>query len=194
MKTRIITFTLLTSLVAAGGAWAQVPKLWQVGVSGGASLPMSDAKDVLNNGYNLQGFLSFGLPGLPIGFRAALNYESFDFKQAVVGAEGKGTVLGGVANAIYRFPMGMVTPYVTAGLGAYNTKAEVTAGPVTGSVSNMNFGINGGAGLEFHLGAITAFAEGKMENIYTDQGWSSTVSGGQAPSTRIVPLTFGVLF
>src|SRR5262249_21605029 len=77
MKTKIVTIILLTGLVAANGAWAQVPKLWHIGVSGGASMPMNDAKDVLKNGYNLQGFVSFSLPGLPMNLRAALNYESF---------------------------------------------------------------------------------------------------------------------
>ena len=192
MKTRIVTLTLFMSL-AAGGAWAQVPKLWHVGVSGGTSLPLNDAKDVLKNGYNLQGFVTFALPGAPVGFRAALNYESFDFKQAL-GAAGTGSLLSGVANASYRFPLGVVTPYVTAGLGAYNTKSEITSGPITGSASNVNFGINGGAGVEFHFGMVRAFAEGKLENIYTDQGWSAAVGGAQNLTTQIVPVTFGVVF
>ncbi len=191
MKAKIVTIILLTGLVAANGAWAQVPKLWHIGVSGGTSLPMNDAKDVLKNGYNLQGFVSFALPGLPMHVRAALNYESFDFKQAL-GAAGTGSLLGGVANATYRFPLlGMITPYVTAGLGAYNTKSEVTSGPVTGSVSNVNFGINGGAGVELHLGSINAFAEGKLENIYTDKGWSTSA---QNLNTQVIPITFGVMF
>jgi opacity protein-like surface antigen len=83
------------------------------------------------------------------------------------------------------FPVGPIKPYVTAGLGAYHINSSATGLP---DASTTKFGIDGGLGVEFKLGGISAFAEGKYENIYTDQGINQNLK------TQIVPVTFGVFF
>ncbi len=194
MKRIIVTALALVALLAASAAQAQVPRIWRIGIAGGPSLPMSDAKDALDNGYNLQGFVSFALPGVPVGLRASVDYQRYDMKNAAVGVEGTGSVLGGVANASWRIPLPVVTPYLTAGVGAYNTKAEVSSPTLDVSESSTNLGINGGAGAEVHLGGFTAFLEGRLVNIYTDQGWSSGLGSTRSFDTQLFPISVGIIF
>ncbi|MEK7329775.1 MAG: hypothetical protein AAB113_03140 [Candidatus Eisenbacteria bacterium] len=86
---------------------------------------------------------------------------------------------------------GPVKRYIIAGLGAFNTRTDVAN---AGKLSQTQFGVDGGAGVEFRLGAISGFIEGKLQNIFTDQGFSSALGSAKEFSTRIIPVTFGVFF
>jgi hypothetical protein len=114
-----------------------------------------------------------------------------DLKADSTGLNGTGSILSGLANVTLGVSAGPVKPYVLAGLGAFNTKTQVTGAP---SASQTQFGIDGGVGVEFKLGAISGFIEGKIENIFTDQGFSSALGSAKEFSTRIIPVTFGVFF
>ena len=46
----------------------------------------------------------------------------------------------------------------------------------------------GGAGLAFTLGRIDAYVEGKVQNVYSDQGLIDT------KSIRVIPVSFGIVF
>ncbi len=54
-----------------------------------------------------------------------------------------------------------------AGLGAFNVKDMINAANASSSVSNTNFGVDGGGGVEIKLGRLSAFAEAKIQNVYS---------------------------
>jgi opacity protein-like surface antigen len=159
---------------------------FQVGFGGGMSVPVSDAKDGLKNGFHGQAMVKWNVPAMPFGLRGTVGYERMDLKSLSPGTDGTGSILSGLGNVTVGMPVGPIKPYLLAGLGAFNTKTDV-AGATT---SQTRLGIDGGAGVEFNLGPISGFVEGKLENIFTDQG----IGSAQDFSTRIIPVTFGIFF
>ena len=75
-----------------------------------------------------------------------------------------------------------------AGLGAFNVKDVIDAAS-TQSASKTNFGVDGGGGVEIKLGRLSAFAEAKIQNVYTKN--SGVISKS---SIQTVPVTFGLMF
>ena len=185
MKRRIVMCAVALSLALLHSAAVARPV--KIGFGGGMSVPVSDAKDAFKNGFHGQAMVKWEAPVLPLALRASVGYSQLDLKSLAPGVDGKGKILSGLANVSWGFPVGPVKPYIIAGVGAFNLKSEVggTSGP-----SETKFGIDGGAGVEFKLGGISAFVEGKVENIFTDQGLASS----QAFDTMIVPVTFGIFF
>jgi hypothetical protein len=176
--------SLLLLQSAPAGA---IGRPFQIGFGGGMSVPVSNAKDALKTGFHGQAMLKWKVPTMPLSLRGAVGYERMDLKSLAPGVDGTGSILSGLGSVTLGMPVGPIRPYVLAGLGAFNTKTEVTG---ASSASETKFGINGGAGVEFNLGAISGFAEGKVENIFTDQG----IGSAQDFSTRIIPVTFGIFF
>lgn len=170
---------------------------------GGASVPVGSYKDALEPGWNGQGSLIFNFAGLPFALRADLNYNRFSFKENLPFSPGgtPGTVssddltqqiLGGLANVTIPFRMGMITPYVTAGLGAFNIKTDLDgASSGIDEESQTKFAINGGAGFSLRLLGASAFIEAKVNNVYTEKGF---ISNQELKSLQFVPVTFGFVF
>ena len=129
---------------------------------------------------------------MPLRFRAALGYEKFDIEDIVPGQEGDGKILSGIGNVMVTFPLGPARPYVTAGLGAFHVKRRVEGSGTTTRSSETKFGIDAGAGVEFRIGVLKGFVEGRVENAFTDDGFNPALAGGG--STTIVPVTFGLIF
>ena len=172
----------------------------RVGFGGGVSVPVSDAKDVLKNGVNGSGFVLVNLlgAGLP-ALRFALAYDRFDYKPAAAnGAVGStstinpGTsqIFGGTGGIKIHLIPGPVSPYAMAGIGAFNVRDLVnsTSGVQT-TLSNTNFGVDGGAGIELRFGRLSGFVEGRIQNVFTQSSGLIKRS-----SIQSVPVTFGVLF
>ena len=159
-----------------------------VGVGGGMSVPVSSAGDAFKNGYNLQGFARLNVPKLPVMPRFDLNYSRFALDATQIGVPGTSQILSGLANLqLSVLPLGPIQPYIIAGLGAYSLTTE-TNGVTPTSVSNVRFGINGGAGVTLHLGMINGFIEGRIDNVYTEKGVIDT------QQIQVVPVTFGLTF
>jgi hypothetical protein len=54
--------------------------------------------------------------------------------------------------------------------------------------SKINFGIDAGAGLALALGRVSAFVEGRVQNVYTrNGGWIQS-----AKQINVIPVTFGL--
>ena len=178
-------------------------RIWHVGFAGGASVPVGDAKDALKNGFHGQGFFSIDTPSLPVGLKASLNYSHFDSKPLASGGGITGTgstpesgttsILSGLANAQVHLLPGPIRPYITAGVGAFDVGSETTTGGVETKDSKVHFGINGGAGLDFRLGAIRGFVEGRLDDIFTEKGLNSSLSGDNI-KTQVVPVSVGLIF
>jgi opacity protein-like surface antigen len=155
------------------------------GVSAGISLPQSTFGDDFNSGYNVTGLLQYSMPLSPIGLRAELGYNSFDVK----GGGAKARVLDGAANVILGSPAAsMFKPYVTAGLGAYNTKItfdDASLAGFFGSPSQTKLGFNGGVGLSVGLTGFQMQLEARYVYVTADKG---------NEATKYVPISVGVMF
>jgi len=161
----------------------------RIGFGGGISVPTSDAADAFKNGINGQAFLLID-PGLGFPIRLNLGYQKFDLKDALLaGATGQNRILSGVGGInLNLFSLGPIRPYVTAGVGAFNIHQELTGGPTEISESTTKFGIDGGGGIALKIGRLEAFIEGRVQNVYTDQGIIDS------KTIRAIPVTFGILF
>lgn len=202
MRFALSSFTALGALVlAASTATAQFggeshtrPRMFHVGIGGGVSVPTSDAKDFLKNGWNGQAWASFTPPMFPIALRAAFDLQKNDFKSDVAGPAipslGSGAssqVMAGLANVRIDLMHGAVVPYLTAGLGGYSVKTDPDSAGVE-STSETHFGINGGAGLALQIKQLTFYIEGRVDNVYTDKGVIDT------KSINLVPVTVGIAY
>ena len=164
---------VLAAFVAVAPANAQ--RRTSLGVAAGASIPTGTLGDATSVGYHVLGTLAVsGTASSPLGFRIDGMYNGLSGKDD--GPDVKLWTVNG--NLVYAFPGGMTaTPYVIAGAGWYNAKADGA------DESDSNFGINGGVGLRFALSGFSTFAEARFHNVFSDP-----------ESTRIIPLTFGIMF
>jgi hypothetical protein len=172
----------------------------RVGFGGGVTVPVSDARNALQNGVNGSGFVlvnAFG-EGLP-ALRFAFAYDRFDYKPAAANSAvgststtnpGSSQIFGGTAGVKIHLMPGPVRPFVMAGVGAFNVRdlVNLTSGAQT-TLANTNFGIDGGGGVELKLGRLSAFAEGRIQNVFTAERGLA-----RKGSIQSVPVTFGILF
>lgn len=192
---RWIATAALFVLVSASTAHAlpgPAGKMLELGIGGGVSLPVSHAKDALKDGYHIRGIVQVKPPMFPLGLRGALGYQKFDLDHAPAGTTGTGNILSGMGGITLGISVGPIRPYVTASLGAFRVETKVDSTGVEGSTHETKFGIDGGAGVRFKLASIHGFMEARVENVYTDQGFDTSIF--EKNSTRIIPVTFGLMF
>jgi hypothetical protein len=195
---RSLAISLLFLTLGAATASAQsLPKIWHLGLGGGVNVPVGDASDSIEQGFNLQGVGSLALPGLPMKLRASLNYGKFNQKvdeSTFPGVtDATSTILSGLGNAQFSLiKFGPIKPYVSAGLGAFSVGSSATVDGESQSDSEIHFGINGAAGAELKLGSVIGYVEARFDNIYTDQGFSSEIA--DPSSIQFVPVVFGIMF
>lgn len=177
---RIVSWLAVLSMaavVSASVVEAQNPI--RFGIAGGLTLPTGEDKDFVDNGFHGQLMLGFGMMALPVKLRADLSYHSFDGKDDLIFGDASVRVIGGAFNAILGMGGVGVKPYLTGGLGLYNSKLELDGE----EDSETDFGINGGAGIEFGLTGLSTFLEVRYINVFTE-----------GESTGVIPITFGILF
>jgi opacity protein-like surface antigen len=156
------------------------------GVSAGVSAPLSSFGDVVKTGFIATAMLSYSVPLSPIGVRAELGYNRFDFDPS----GGNSQILDGAANVVLSMPTAsVIKPYVTGGLGVYRHKLSFD-GPFsdffgTGSATQTKLGFNGGAGISFGLSGFQTQLEARYVYITAE-------SGGDP--VKLVPISFGILF
>lgn len=137
----------LVALATATPAQAQKPFVF---FGGGATIPMSDFKDVAKTGWGAQvGIgIDIGTKGLWGDIEGGYSSNKHDV------GDGETTLLSGLAVLGYSFsPAAKVSPYVLGGLGFVRAKTEV--GTVSGS--ETNFAYTGGLGLGFRLSPVMLF-------------------------------------
>ena len=137
-----------------------------VGFGGGAIVPVGKAQDDFKNGYTGQGFLLVHLGPLP-AIRINLSFQKFDYKEALgIPSNAHTNVLSGTGGLQISLLPGPVRPYITAGIGAFNIQNVAdSAGGVSTLQSKIHFGVDGGAGLAVSFGRVSAFGEGRVQNI-----------------------------
>jgi hypothetical protein len=188
-----LAFVFTVSLSSA--ALAASP--FTFGVGGGITMPTNDTGDVLQNGFHLRGLAEMHVPELPFGLRGALGYQKMNVKDALQAASGvtngQSQILSGMGGIT--FPLmstGPIRPYITASLGAFHIKGQADSSGVSISNSTTRFGIDGGAGVKFGMGAAHGFVEARLENVYTEAGWNPEVQS--LKQARFIPVTFGLNF
>lgn len=194
MRTRVMLLLPLL-LAAAGVAYGSPLKPVTIGFGGGVSVPVNDAGDTMERGWHGTGIVKLNLPMMPVGLSGSFSYHRFSLDRQAVGFDGSGRILAGLANATVSLPLpGPIKPYITAGVGTFNIKADPDSAGAPAAKSTTEFGIDAGAGLSISLPGtgIQAFIEGKIMNIYTDQGLNSAVVNDF--KTQIIPVTFGIFF
>jgi len=194
----LFALSLPSAARAQYGGEAPMERPVQIGFGGGVVLPREGASvRELKNGAQGQGFVLFRLPaGLP-PLRFNVDYARMKFERATPRpgtalldtAEAERTTLAGVAGMRLDLLRGPVRPYLLAGLGAFSVKDAVEQAGGTTNFSNVNFGIDGGAGLAIRLGPISAFAEARLQNVYTKEKGLI-----EAKSIQNIPVTFGLIF
>jgi hypothetical protein len=159
------------------------------GLGAGVSVPVSDAGDAFKNGWVGHGFVRLNESAIPVRLRMDFTFSSFDFKDVKFGTPGTQSMFAGLGDVeIYLLNSGPVRPYVIAGLGAYFINTELN-GTLGGSTSDTSMGINGGVGIRFKLpGTLLGYVEGRVDNVYSDQGLVN------ADQIQVVPVTLGVVF
>jgi opacity protein-like surface antigen len=185
--TRLVGIAMVTALPALAQAQDATTRPLSFGVSGGASIPMSDLGDVAETGFNLGAHLMYKPASLArVAFRGDVTYDRWAFKGAgAQSVDATSSALGVTANVIFKSASAMtIKPYVIGGVGLISSKVSGDLGPITyDSDSRSNLGIQGGGGLEFQLSGFTTFLEAKFVNSFTEN-----------KSTNWVPVTFGIRF
>ena len=192
-RMRVSIMLPLLLLATAGLASASALKPFEIGFGGGASVPVSHAKDAFKTGWHGSGIVRLNLPMMPFGLQGNFTYNHFSLDKPNVGFGGSGRILSGIADARFGIPLpGPIKPYLLAGVGTYNIKANPDSAGAYAAPSTTKFGINGGGGvtIDFPGLPVHAFVEGKIENIYTDKGLNTAVT--QDFKTQIIPVTFGI--
>jgi hypothetical protein len=186
--------SLLASSAHAQFGAAPGQRLLTFGAGGGVAVPVGHAKDAFKNGFNGLAYVRLQPPGLPLGFAVNVTFQRFDFADAqvssggtgIAGAKGNSKLIAGLGEVKLDLGRGAIHPYLLAGVGAYNVKTDPDG---AATVSETQFGINGGGGLSMRFGRVGAFLQGRVDNVYTkDQGVID------AKSIQVVPVTFGVEF
>jgi hypothetical protein len=175
MKRTLKVGATLVVAVAALGAPAEAQRRTSVGLAAGATVPVGDLGDGTSTGFHVLGTLSIsGTASTPLGFRIDGMYNGLSGK-----SQGPDVNLWTVnGNLVYAIPGGLTaTPYLIAGAGWYNFKAD---GADEGS---NDIGINGGIGARFALSGFSTFAEVRFHNVFSDP-----------QSAQMIPITFGILF
>lgn len=169
-------------LLASAGVAPAVAQGAEFSLGGGLTLPLGDFGDAASTGWHGLAAVSFVPPNFPVGIQVDGMFQRFGFDNAPDGFDGNIQVIQGTANAVYKFqtsPDSKVRPYIIGGVGLYNSKA--TGDDVIDDASDTDFGINGGAGFDFKLGAVGAFVEGRFHNVFSDPD-----------NTNFIPITVGV--
>ena len=153
----------------------------------GASLPLSNFKDVAKTGYHGLVGVSFAPSSFPLGIQIDGQYHRLKQKASV--GDRTNQIIMGTANLIYKFKTSedsKFRPYLIGGGGIYNFKlvsGSDVAGPGVGNTGNTatKFGFNAGAGFDIKAGGVGFFAEGRFHDVFTN-----------GPNTKFIPITVGI--
>ena len=173
---RKITATLAVALMATGVASTAAAQSGSTpvsfGISGGPSFPTTEG---LNSGFQVAGHLGFRSRTNPLGVRFDVLYDNWGIERSSADLR----TLAGTANLMVHLPSSStsIRPYLSGGIGIYNTKVS------GGGDGETDAGLNAGVGLDFPMSGIIPFAELRFHSIFTE-----------GDKTNFVPVVFGIRF
>ena len=172
-----------TIICASRGSAQTTNYILSVGVGGGASIPTGNGGNTVKTGLNGQAYALVQLPGF-LALRFNFGYQKFEYQNVLNAPSGAQEILSGVGGLQINLLHGPVRPYLTAGVGAFDLRGLSDSS----QASKINFGIDAGAGLALALGRVSAFVEGRVQNVYTKNGGFIQ----SAKQINVVPVTFGL--
>lgn len=184
-KRLVSTGALALALAVPALAGAQdvgATRAFSLGIAAGATVPTGDFADAYGTGFNIMGTLGFQPAAMPVGIRFDLMYHSLPGEDlgGVVELEDL-NIIAGAANAILTVSnSGGVRPYLIGGIGMYRADGG-------GDETSTDFGINGGAGLEFGLAGFSTFLEARYHSVFVD-------GGEDVGNLNLIPIVFGLRF
>ncbi len=143
------------------------------GLSAGLNIPLSTLSQSVQTGYIINGFAQGTPQGWPVALRGELSYTGFSGKS---GGLNMGITSGNL-DAVLPLAPTPAAPYFIGGIGLNHLSTA------SGRITENDFGINFGGGLQWQLTDMTAFVELRYFYINT--------SGSSA---QMLPLTFGIKF
>jgi hypothetical protein len=172
------------------------------GVQGGANFPQNNLRNAYDTGFNGGIQLGYDPETSPIGLRVNALYNRFR-GGAVTGRPNRNVdaeTYSAFADAVLRLPFGKFLGatsgfYLVGGPGVtlfrnyqdFQRQTGVVVGQSTnqnvGSNNSTRFSVNGGAGLEYGIGKVSLFTEGRYVRTFT-----------QGRDTDYLPVTFGLRF
>lgn len=185
-KRLVSTGALALALAVPALAGAQdvgATRAFSLGIAAGATVPTGDFADAYGTGFNIMGTLGFQPAAMPVGVRFDLMYHSLPGEDlgGVVELEDL-NIIAGSANAILTVSnSGGVRPYLIGGIGMYRADGG-------GDETSTDFGINGGAGLEFGLAGFSTFLEARYHSVFIDD------EGTDVGNLNLIPIVFGLRF
>lgn len=188
---RRLLLVVSAAILCASRGQAQQPLatnyILSLGVGGGATIPTGNGGSSVKTGINGQAYALVQIPGF-LALRFDFGYQKFEYNlNNTLGATpGTRQLLSGVGGLQINLLHGPVRPYITAGVGAFDLKGPTDSSTTT--MSRINFGIDAGAGLALSLGRVSAFAEGRVQNVYTKDGGFIK----SAKQINVIPVTFGL--
>ena len=165
----VLTASLL--MVGAQSTEAQLPSLLHFNVNAGATMPMSESRDVWNAGLRVGAGVELKAPLIPVGLRIDGAYDRMGVK---LDGESKLSIISGTANAVFQLPIMPI--YAVGGIGMYRSDAGA------GSTST-DLGFNVGMGMRLPLPILSPFIEARFNQINGDGG-----------NIRYVPIVAGLRF
>jgi Outer membrane protein beta-barrel domain len=172
-----------TIICASRGSAQTTNYILSVGVGGGASIPTGNGGNTVKTGVNGQAYALVQLPGF-LALRFNFGYQKFEYQNVLNAPSGAQEILSGVGGLQINLLHGPVRPYLTAGVGAFDLRGLSDSS----QASKINFGIDAGAGLALALGRVSAFVEGRVQNVYTKNGGFIQ----SAKQINVIPVTFGL--
>ncbi len=172
----VVSAAAMLALVALPGQVAQAQSTGSsvhFGLSAGLNIPLSDLSQSQQSGYIINGLVSGTPQGWPFALRGELSYSGFSGKN---GALNLG-ITSGYVNAVYPLTSAGNSPYFIGGIGLNHLSAA------SGQLTENDFGLNFGGGLQWQLTDLTTFVELRYYYINT--------SGSSA---QMLPITFGIKF
>jgi len=196
---RRLLIACATVLFASRGI-AQQPSSYilSLGIGGGATIPVNNTSpaggSIVKTGINGQAYALVQLPGF-FALRLNFGYQKFNYQNVLGTTPGAREIYSGVGGLQINLLRGPVRPYITAGVGAFDIKgltdtstAASASTSTSSTLSKINFGVDAGAGLAVVMGRVSAFAEGRVQNVYTKDGGFIK----SAKQINVIPVTFGL--
>lgn len=173
VKTGIVL--MATGALLAGRADAQVRGVFGVG----ASVPVGEFADESGPGAQAGGGTALaGVEWLPegrsFGLRLDGAYNRFCTEvcdEAAGDLDVRFRFLNANLSGIAELPLAGsdFRPYLLGGVGLYNYKLEGDDVPDGLTDSESDFGLSGGLGMNYTLGQVGLFAEGRFHNVFTSE-------------------------
>ncbi len=179
---------LVVVLLAVAVAHPAVAQL-RFSLGGGVTVPAGTFGDVASTGWHGGAALGFQPADFPIGFQIDGTYHRFGFEAANVDADWQ--MIQGTADIVFAFNRSeesKLHPYLIGGVGAYNVKAVGNDAEGIDS-DETDFGVNAGLGLDFDLGSLAAFVEGRYNAVFGGTLDPETLDDATA---SFVPITIGI--